>query len=310
MGNPLQKDVMLRETDRFVRFHFPELSIRGAWVHLDDSYRALCTGRNYPAAVSRMLGEIACVTTLMAGQLKHPGRLTFQTRDPGPINLLVMDCTDKLGLRGMAQWRPEYLSELQDPETPCFNRPGNEEESRLVMTLDAHQFSTPWQSHVPLVGQSLAEAFAHYLVQSEQQPTALYLAANGQQAAGLFLQKMPGADEADADGWNRLCHLFGTLTDKELLQLDPSDLLTRLFPEELISLAAGKSVYHAGERNWDKVREMLRSLGQPEVESILKEHGAVVINDDLSNLEYRFNAEDIAAIFAPPSSPVPGPTLH
>lgn len=303
---------MLRETDRFVRFHFPELSIRGAWVHLDESYRALCTGRNYPSAVSRMLGELASVTTLMAGQLKHPGRLTFQTRDPGPINLLVMDCTDKLGLRGMAQWRPEYLNELQDPKTPCLNRNETGEESRLVMTLDAHQFSTPWQSHVPLVGQSLAEAFAHYLVQSEQQPTELYLAANGEQAAGLFLQKMPGADDADEDGWNRLRHLFGTLTDEELLSLDPAALLTRLFPEELISLAPGQAVNHAGERNWDKVRDMLRSLGQPEVESILNEHGAVVINDDLSNLEYRFSAEDIAALFAKPSGAgsAAGPTLH
>lgn len=303
---------MLRETDRFVRFHFPELSIRGAWVHLDESYRALCTGRNYPAAVSHMLGELASMTTLMAGQLKHPGRLTFQTRDPGPINLLVMDCTDKLGLRGMAQWHPEYLSQLQDPKMPCLNGQNGDEQSRLVMTLDAHQFSTPWQSHVPLVGQSLAEAFAHYLVQSEQQPTELYLAANGQQAAGLFLQKMPGADEADEDGWNRLCHLFGTLTDAELLSLDPSDLLTRLFPEELISLAPGQPVHHAGERNWDKVRDMLRSLGQPEVESILEEYGAVVINDDLSNLEYRFSAADIAAIFAQPSSTgtAAEPTLH
>ena len=186
------------------------------------------------------------------------------------------------------------------------------EESRLVMTLDAHQFSTPWQSHVPLIGQSLAEAFAHYLVQSEQQPTELYLAADGQQAAGLFLQKMPGADEADDDGWNRVCHLFGTLTDEELLTLDPAALLTRLFPEELISLAPGQAVYHAGERNWDKVRDMLRSLGQPEVESILKEHGTVVINDDLSNLEYRFSAEDIAALFAQPTgtSSAAGQTLH
>ena len=301
---------MLRETDRFIRFHFPELSIRGAWVHLDESYRALCTGRNYPAAVSHMLGELASITTLMAGQLKHPGRLTFQTRDPGPINLLVMDCTDKLGLRGMAQWRPEYLEALQDPKAPCLNRHEAGEESRLVMTLDTHQFSTPWQSHVPLVGQSLAEAFAHYLMQSEQQPTELYLAANGEQAAGLFLQKMPGADEMDADGWNRLCHLLGTLTDEELLSLDPAPLLTRLFPEELISLAAGQAVTHAGERNWDKVRDMLRSLGQPEVESILKEHGAVVINDDLSNLEYRFSAEDIAAIFAPSSATTAGQTLH
>jgi molecular chaperone Hsp33 len=302
----------MRETDRFVRFHFPELSIRGALVHLDESYRALCQGRDYPPAVSRMLGEMASMTALMAGQLKHPGRLTFQMRDPGPISLMVMDCTDQLGLRGTAQWRPEFLESLSDPATQCLNSTAHGEESRLMMTLDAHQFSTPWQSFVPLVGQSLADAFTHYLVQSEQQPTQLLLTANGEQAAALFLQKMPGADEADADGWNRLCHLFATLKPSELLSLDPADLLTRLFPEELISLAPGQAIHHAGERDWDKVRQMLRGLGQAEVLAILEAHGAVVIHDDLSNLEYRFSAEDIAALFSPAASNTTanGQTLH
>ena len=290
---------MLRETDRFVRFHFPELSIRGAWVHLDETYRALIADRNYPAAVSCMLGEMASVTALMAGQLKHPGRLTFQMRDPGPINLLVMDCTDKLGLRGTAQWDPAFSTQLQNPNFQCLNTHGNDDDntSRLMMTLDSQQFSTPWQSFVPLVGQSLAEAFGHYLAQSEQQPTLLYLAADDTQAAALFLQKMPGADEADADGWNRLTHLFGTLRNQELLQLDPAQLLTALFPEELISLAPGQALHHAGERNWDKVRNMVRSLGRSEVDAILREHGAVVIHDELSNQEYRFTPEEALALF-------------
>ncbi|MFM8339384.1 MAG: Hsp33 family molecular chaperone HslO [Fluviibacter sp.] len=289
---------MLRETDRFVRFHFPELSIRGAWVHLDDTYRALIAGRNYPAAVERMLGEMASVTALMAGQLKHPGRLTFQMRDPGPINLLVMDCTDKLGLRGTAQWDASFATQLQNPDFQCLNTHDDEEtSSRLMMTLDAQQFSTPWQSFVPLVGQSLSEAFGHYLTQSEQQPTLLHLAANDAQAAALFLQAMPGAEEADADGWNRLTHLFGTLTDSELLQLDPAQLLTMLFPEELMSLAPGQALHHAGERNWEKVRNMVRSLGRHEVDAILQEHGAVVIHDELSNQEYRFAPEEALALF-------------
>ena len=304
---------MLRETDRFVRFHFPELAIRGAWVHLDETYRALIGGRNYPAAVSRMLGEMASVTALMAGQLKHPGRLTFQMRDPGPISLLVMDCTNTLGLRGTAQWDATFAPQLQSPDFQCLNTYGDEEDtaSRLMMTLDAQQFSTPWQSFVPLVGQSLSQAFGHYLTQSEQQPTLLTLAADDSRAAALFLQAMPGADEADADGWNRLTHLFGTLTNHELLQLDPAPLLTRLFPEELISLAPGQALHHAGERNWDKVRNMVRGLGKDEVDAILREHGAVVIHDELSNQEYRFSPDEALALFAADSTEGrQGQTLH
>lgn len=306
---------MLRETDRFVRFHFPELSIRGVWVHLDETYRALIADRHYPAAVSRMLGEMASVTALMAGQLKHPGRLTFQMRDPGPISLLVMDCTDKLSLRGTAQWDDRFATQLQNPDFPCLNTHADDDEhaSRLMMTLDARKFSTPWQSFVPLVGHSLSEAFGHYLTQSEQQPTLLRLAANETQAGALFLQAMPGAEEADADGWNRLTHLFSTLTDRELLALDPAQLLTTLFSEELISLAPGQALTHAGERDWTKVRNMLRGLGKAEVDSILREHGAVVIHDELSNQEYRFSPEEALAIFTenfPDSAEQQGHTLH
>lgn len=304
---------MPRETDRFVRFHFPELSIRGAWAHLDETYQALIKGRNYPAAVARMLGEIASVTALMAGQLKHPGRLTFQMRDPGPINLLVMDCTDNLGLRGTAQWDEAFAAQLQNPDFQCLNlhEDGTDTTSRLTMTLDAQQFSTPWQSSVPLVGQSLSEAFGHYLTQSEQQPTLLALAANDNQAAALFLQAMPGAEEADTDGWNRLTHLFGTLTKQELLQLDPAELLTRLFPEELISLAPGQTLHHAGERNWNKVRNMVRSLGKEEVDAILREHGAVIIHDELSNQEYRFSPDEAMSLFnSDHTQERQGQTLH
>lgn len=74
--------------------------------------------------------------------------------------------------------------------------------------------------------------------------------------------------------------------------------MTRLFPEELISLAPGQALHHAGERNWDKVRTILRNLGKDEVDAILREHGAVVIHDELSNQEYRFSPEDALAIFA------------
>lgn len=303
---------MIREHDRFVRFHFPELSIRGAWVHLDDSFNALCTGRSYPLAVEQMLGELACITTLMAGQLKHAGRLTFQMRASGPINLLVMDCTDSLGIRGTAQWREEFIKELINPASQCLNRAETGEESRLVMTLDAHKFSTPWQSHVPLIGQNLSEAFAHYLTQSEQQSTLLKLTACKHSASGLFLQKMPGADELDEDGWNRITHLFNTLTNKELLELEPSVLLTRIFPEELINLAPGQIIHHAGERNWGKIHNMLRNLGRIEVEEILNEQGEIIIHDDLSNIEYRLNKEDVAALFKTSDEEIspPSQTLH
>ena len=47
-----------------------------------------------------------------------------------------------------------------------------------------------------------------------------------------------------------------------------------------------------------KVKDMLLSLGQAEVEAILAEQGEVVIRNEMCNHEYRFDAHAIAELFA------------
>ena len=79
-----------------------------------------------------------------------------------------------------------------------------------MMSLDLPTAQQPYQSFVPLVGQTIAEIFQHFLEQSEQQPSRLFLAATEEGAACLFLQKLPDADHRDPDGWTRLCHLAST----------------------------------------------------------------------------------------------------
>ena len=163
----------------------------------------------------------------------------------------------------------------------------------------------PYQSFVPLDGENIAEIFEHYLKQSEQQPSRLFLAADDTGAAGLFLQKLPGADERDADGWARIEQLAATVKAEELLNLDAAELLTRLFHEETVRVFEPRPVVHDCPEDWGKVRAMLRSLGRDEVESILAEHGEVLIKDDICNREYRFDAKAVDELFS--DHP---PTLH
>ena len=85
------------------RFLFEHLDIRGAVVHLGDTWQQMQEGRNYQPTVAQLLGELAAATALIAAQLKQPGRLTFQLRGGGPIQMLVMDCDEQLRMRGMAR---------------------------------------------------------------------------------------------------------------------------------------------------------------------------------------------------------------
>lgn len=282
------------------RFLLDDLDIRGAVVRLGPVWQQMLAGRDYPAPVARLLGEMSATTLLIGGNLKQPGRITFQLRGSGPVSLLVIDCNERLHIRGMAKC---------DEAVPAAQLTGNAPDllghGQLLLSLDLPSMREPYQSFVPLDGNSIAEIFEHYLKQSEQQPALFFLAADEHGAAGLFLQKLPGADERDADGWARIEHLASTVKPEELLGLPAEELLLRLFHEETVRVFDPRPVVHDCPEDWEKVRSMLRSLGRAEVDSILQEHGEVLIKDDICNREYRFDAQAIEELFR--ENP---PTLH
>jgi molecular chaperone Hsp33 len=273
-------------------FLLEQIDIRGAVVRLTDVWQAMQQGRVYAPAVSRLLGEMSAVSVVIAGNLKQDARLTFQIQGHGPVSLLVVDCNEALNLRGYAK------AEAGPAGESLLDLVGD---GRLQLSLDAAGMEQPYQSLVPLEGGSIAECFEHYLAQSEQQPAGLWLASEPQAAAALFLQKLPGAELKDIDGWSRVMQLARTVRPEELLGLDPATLLGRLFAEEDVRLYPARAVTHDWPADPQKVATMLRALGEDEVRAVLAEHGEVVVHDDLSNHTYRFDAADVDALFRPPT---------
>lgn len=286
--------------DCVIPFLFEHLDIRGAWVSLDQTWAGLTRNRAYPPRVARLFGEMSAVSALIAANLKQPGRMTFQLRgDPAQLNaidLLVLDCDEQLRMRGMARWKEGDLPS---------DTPGLLGHGKLLLTLDAVGMRQPYQSLVPLEGPGIAAIFEHYLSLSEQQPTRLALASDEMRAAGLFLQRLPAAEQKDTDGWNRIQHLLETLKPEELLALEGHDLLRRLFPEEDIRVFDPRPVRHHCPEDWEKIHTMLRALGRAECDAILRDHGEIHVRDDICDRDYRFDAQAVAAIFEAPST-----TLH
>jgi molecular chaperone Hsp33 len=279
--------------DAVHRFLLEDLDIRGALVQLGPSWAAMNSRRNYAAPVRELLGEMAAVTALIGSNLKTAGRLSFQLQGNGPVSMLVMDCNEQLHLRGMAK------SELSADADANIARVGDLlGDGRLVLTLQPKTAQTPYQSVVPLVGDTLAAIFEHYLTQSEQQPARLWLAATADTACGLFLQKLPNADVLDPDGWNRIEQLAATVHPDELA-LPPATLLTRLFSAENVRLFEPRQASWHCPRDEEKVRNMLLSLGREEVESMLADAEIIAIEDEICGHEYRFGAEIIDELFPP-----------
>ena len=277
------------QTDYVQRFLFEDLDIRGRLVCLTAAWQRMLQGRDYPEDITSLLGHTTALNVLLGANQKGSGRVTLQVQGSGPVKLLVADCTAELRIRGMATYERAGLH-------PASER-GLLGDGRLSVTLEDLKSGRFYQSLVPLEGESLEEIFVHYLSQSEQMPAFLRLFADRGALCGLLLEKLPRADQRDPDGWNRITHLAATLGLDETRDAQPYDLLTRLFPEELMRVFRLYAVEYHCPYDEGKVKDMLRGLGRHEVESILAEQGEVVIRNEMCNHEYRFDARAIAELF-------------
>lgn len=276
------------QTDYVQRFLFEELDIRGRLVCLTGAWEKMLEGRHYPAQIAALLGQATALAILLGANRKGSGRTTLQVRGSGPVPLLVADCTSDLRIRGMAHYEQGAAGSVRELIG----------EGRFALMLEDSASGQIYQSVVPLEGENLSEIFEHYLTQSEQLPSFVRLFADDEAACGLLLEKLPKADERDADGWNRMTQFAATLTLPETRDVQPYDLLTRLFPEELLRVYKLDPVEYHCPYDEEKVKAMLRKLGRAEVESILAEKGEVMIRNEICNHEYRFDAAAVASMFA------------
>ncbi|MBN2647466.1 MAG: Hsp33 family molecular chaperone HslO [Thiotrichales bacterium] len=277
--------------DKIQRFLFKEHNVRGQIVQLDHAWQQMIAERHYPPVLSRLLGELTAVSVILANGLKHQGKITLQIQGKGPVNLLVVEVTHDLKLRGLAKT-------IQ----PIQNQQSLDEllgDGQILVTLENSQTGHHFQSYVPREAETVAACFEGYFQQSEQLPSRLWLSADESHLAGFMLQKMPDTDEKDADAWERIEHLANTLSNDELLTLESATLLHRLFHQETVELFRGRDVLYECPENKARIDLMLQQMGEEEVRKILQEEGELVIHNEICNYHLRYSEAEVDALFAP-----------
>ena len=184
------------------KFLFADLPVRGMLVKLTGAWteilkrRALNTTTGaYPVPVQELLGEMAAAAVLMQASIKFEGALVLQINGDGPVKLAVAEVLSDLSLRATAT----IVSEVPgDASLSALVNVDNQ--GRCAVTLDPKNRlpgQQAYQGVVPLFGdqreklERLSDVLAHYMLQSEQLDTTLVLAADGNVAAGLLIQRVP-----------------------------------------------------------------------------------------------------------------------
>lgn len=272
--------------------------LRGRIVRLPFVLQDILAAHQYPEAVSRLLAEALCLTTLLAGMLKFDGIFTLQLKGEGALKTLVCDMMTDGTLRGYAGYDAAAVAALgDDADFLTLTQKGY-----LAFTVDQATNTDRYQGITDLKGATLTEAARHYFQQSEQINTAFVTQidrdADGRwNGAAIMLQQLARegghSDRAqgtqDEEDWRRCMMLLGTLKNGEMLPSSTplNTLLYQLFHEENVRVFAPVTVSKGCRCSMDKISAVLDNLSVDERREYA-ENGVITVTCEFCNTSYEF----------------------
>ena len=243
------------------------------------------------------LGRTLAAASMLGSLLKSPkDTLTLQIKGDGPAGGIMTVSDAEGNVRGY-------------PGNPVVDLPLNEKgkldvagaigrEGTLTVIKDLN-LKEPYIGRTPIVSGEIAEDVTHYLMVSEQTPSAVALGVlvdrdwSVKKAGGFLIQLMPGADELTITKleW-AIAH---TAPVTELLEqgLSPEDILRRLLEEfEVEVLERGEKCYRC-DCSRERVERVLISMGAKELETLAREQEVTEVGCQFCTQKYRFTSEEL-----------------
>lgn len=305
--------------DTVLPFQLDNADIRGRVARLDGVLDGILKQHDYPRAVEALVAEMALLTALIGQTIKLRWKLSLQVQTKG--GAVRMIATDYYGpteegeparIRAYASYDKDKVTG-DDP----WSQLGNE--GYFAILIDQGQGMQPYQGISPLAGGSLRACAEAYFAQSEQIATRFNLSyglsreSGGEEhwrAGGVMLQMMPGAgmhvsegsgekglltasdlvesDEEKSENWNRVNFHLDTVDQLELIgpSVAPTDLLVRLFHEEVPRVFDSQPVKFGCSCSEDKVRQSLSIYSAKDIETMTTEEGVVTADCQFCGAHY------------------------
>ena len=301
--------------DTVLPFQLDDVDMRGRVARLDGVLEGILKQHDYPPQVEALVAEMALLTALIGQTIKLRWKLSLQVQSKGAVRMIATDYygPEKEGEPARIRAYASYDADRLTDDAP-FEQIG---EGYFAIMIDQGKGMTPYQGITPLAGGSLAACAEAYFAQSEQLPTRFSLSfgkSSGPgepehwRAGGIMLQHMPKASPLSASGegtgevlkaddlvegdeaenWNRVNILLGTVEDLELIgpSVRPTDLLLRLFHEEQPRVYDPQPVRFGCTCSEDRVRQSLSIYSARDIEKMTTDEGRVTADCQFCGAHY------------------------
>ncbi|MDR3584854.1 MAG: Hsp33 family molecular chaperone HslO [Desulfosporosinus sp.] len=245
------------------------------------------------------LGRLMTGTLILASSLKGEESITLRLLGDGPLEGVVAVGNAQGEVRGYVQ---EPLVELPLKESGKLDVGSAVGLGELAVSRSL-QNGEVYTGMVPMVSGEIAEDLVHYLLTSEQIPSAMLLGVRVEKdchvdgAAGFLIQPLPGATEGDIQA-----------IESQLgqLRVGISELVAQSQSmDELLDHLLGQLPYHVLERrkvgfsctcSKARLTDTLVSLGKKELADLISDGKAEMVCH-FCNEHYSFNVEELQQIW-------------
>ena len=162
-------------------------------------------------------------------------------------------------------------------------------------------FKEPYVGKTKIVSGQIAEDLAYYMLQSEQQPSIVYLNVwiNGEleilTAGGYLILPLPGAIEETLSAIEQkslALHNYGIM----LLSKTPVQIIRETFEGQEVQILEEAVPKYYCECSKDRMAQALACLGKAEIEDMIEKDGGAEIVCRFCDKKYQFSAQDLRDI--------------
>ena len=266
----LKERLLASAKDRLHNFLLAEGAIRGAILHGTRMINEMRANHELGILETLVLGRAYLGAGLMSANLKGTDSTSIKIECAGPIKGLTVEANAFGEVRGFLKNVPIPIDRpMQDFDLAPFFGAGFLSVIRYLE--DAKQ---PFTGKVALKYGNIALDLANYYLTSEQLPTAFNLSikfdkegeATG--AGGLFMQAMPGADDALAAELEELVIQFPSMGEVFTNDQEPEALIQEVFQKYGPRFLADRRIEFMCHCSPQRLRRILAMLPEDELKDI------------------------------------------
>lgn len=299
----LLRNVRLFMADQLIRATAAEGGIRAVGVITTRLTEEVRQRHKLSYVATAALGRTMAAGLLMASSMKRTGsRVNVRVKGDGPLGGILVDA----GLDGTVRGYVGNPSIELPPNAKGKLDVGGAVGGGYLYVVRDIGYGYPYSSTVELVSGEIGDDVAHYLVNSEQTPSALvlgvFVGATGVTAAGgLLIQILPKAARDEALVEILESRVAGLAGFTPLLQAGKTlpEIFGDLLGDMGLEIFSERQMlrFHCG-CSFDRVLGALKILGEAELQDmIIKDNGAEATCDFCGNV-YQASNDQLAQLIA------------